>query len=389
MGQSATVGDVVDVLEDLYPTRLAADWDAVGLVTGDLDQPVGSVLFAVDTVQAVADEARALGADLVVAHHPLFLRPVHSVATSHPKGRLLHGLVASSTALYVAHTNADSPPGGVSDALAARLGLTGTRPLVPYADPPMDKIVVFVPHGHTQRLLDALAAAGAGSIGDYDRAAFTTSGTGTFRPSEDARPYIGESGTIEELSETRLEMVLPRDRRRQVVAAMRSNHPYEEPAYDVIELADNDGAAGLGRIGVLEQPVTLRHLVDRLLSTLPATASGARVAGDLDAEVSVVALQGGAGDDLLDVVRAASPDVYVTSDLRHHPAIEFREFPAAAALVDIPHWAAEWCWLPVVERLVVAAMRDAGVSLRTHVSVIPTDPWNDVIPHPGSSRSRS
>src|SRR4051794_35417149 len=185
------VGDVVTALDSLYDPRWAQDWDAVGLVVGDPDQPVRRVLLAVDPVQAVVDEAVDWGADLLVTHHPLLLRGVHSVATTHPKGRAVTALVRAGVALHVAHTNADVADPGVSDALAAALGLTDLRPLQPLPADPLDKVVTFVPEADAEAVVDALAAAGAGQLGAYERCAVTAPSTGTFTPLPGADPAIG------------------------------------------------------------------------------------------------------------------------------------------------------------------------------------------------------
>ncbi len=233
---SPTVADVIAVLEAAYPPTLAADWDAVGLVCGDPAEPVRSVLFAVDPVPATVDEAA--GSQLLVTHHPLLLRGVHGVAADTPKGALLHRLIRTGTALFTAHTNADAADPGVSDALAGALGLQVRGPLVPAPDPPLDKIITFIPVGPAiTTVRDALSAAGAGRIGDYSDCSFATAGTGQFKPLIGANPTIGEVGQLERVAETKLEMILPRDRRAAVVAALRAAHPYEEPAFDLFELA--------------------------------------------------------------------------------------------------------------------------------------------------------
>jgi dinuclear metal center YbgI/SA1388 family protein len=369
-----TLGAVVAALDEMYPQRWADVGDPVGLVTGDPASPVRSVLFAVDPVQAVVDEAVATAVDLLVTHHPLLYRPVSSVAASSPKGRAVHDLIRHDVGLYVAHTNADSPPGGVSASLAAALGLVDVRPLRPHPGDPLDKVVTFVPRAQANHVVDALAAAGAGSIGDYDRCAFLADGTGTFRPGDGAHPAIGTVGQVEEVAETRVEMVLTRSRRDAVVAALRQAHPYEEPAFDVLELASWASHRGAGRIGSLSPPTTLRDFADSVVAALPPTAVGARVSGDPDRPISTVAVAGGAGDFLLDDARASGADVYVTSDLRHHPASEFREHADAPALVDVPHWAAEWTWLPIACAALARHLGDASATLA--VSSLCTDPWS-------------
>lgn len=376
-----TVAAMVAAIERRFPPRWATEGDAIGLVVGEPDAIVERLLFAVDPVRAVVDEAIAVEADAVVVHHPLLYRAVQTVAADEPKGRVIQDLIRHGIALYVAHTNADSPALGVSESMALALGLSELRPMV--ADPadPLDKLVVFVPEADTQRLIDALAAAGAGDVGAYDRCAFLTPGTGTFRPGQAANPTIGTHGEIEVVAETRVEMVLHRDRRDRVVEALRAAHPYEEPAFDVAELASWAGHRGDGRIGRLAAAVPLRNFADRVAAALPATAVGARVSGDLDRQVETVAVLGGAGDFRLDDARRAGVDAYVTSDLRHHPASEFREYDGPA-LIDVPHWAAEWTWLPVAQRVLTDDLAAAGLVVSSTVSRICTDPWNYRAPTP-------
>ena len=182
-------------MDALYPPKTAQDWDAVGLVVGDRSARVDRVLYTVDVTSAVVAQARELGAQLIITHHPLLLRGVHSVSPDHPKGRLLTEMITGGIALLVAHTNADIPADGTVDALSAALGLQDRRPLIPVPQQ-LDKIITFVPDDDAQRVIDALADAGAGSIGNYDRCAFTSSGVGTFRPLAGSQPHIGEHGVI-------------------------------------------------------------------------------------------------------------------------------------------------------------------------------------------------
>lgn len=363
--------DVVDLIHGWYPPATADSWDAVGLVAGDPAAEVAKVMFAVDPTLEVAREAVEWGADLLVVHHPLFLSGVHSVAATTPKGRTLHTLTQGGCALLTAHTNADQALDGVSEALARALGLSDLTPIRPAPGVALDKVVTFVPHEHAESVRAALAAAGAGRLGDYDSCTFSTPGEGRFRPLDGAAPVIGEVGSLEVVPETRVESVLPRTHRARVVRALLAAHPYEEPAFDVLELADpRTAATGTGRIGTVPE-MSLRDFAAQVAAALPATAHGVRVAGDPDRVVRRVAVCGGAGDFLLDELSSADVDAYVTSDLRHHRAGEFREH-AGPALVDVAHWAAEWTWLPVVERKLRAAMGD---TVGTRVSALSTDPW--------------
>ncbi|QCB93353.1 Nif3-like dinuclear metal center hexameric protein [Cellulomonas shaoxiangyii] len=390
----ATLADVVAALERRYPPRTAESWDAVGLTAGDPAAPVRRVLLAVDPVAAVVDEALAWDADLLLTHHPLYLRGVHSVAATTYKGALVHRLVRGGCALYTAHTNADAARGGVAEALADALGVVDTVPLVPVPAPALDKVVVFVPADHADALVDALASAGAGVLGDYERAAWTTTGEGTFTPLEGAAPAIGAVGRREHVRETRVEMVAPRTDRSRVLAALRAAHPYEEPAYDVLELAPEPGPTGLGRVGSLREPVTLAAFAAAVAGAVPATAQGVRYAGDPDMLVRRVAVLGGSGDSLFDAVRAADVDAYVTADLRHHPASEQQEraaFEAGGgaprpALVDLAHSASEWPWLVRAAAGLVADLQAQGTTVETRVSTLRTDPWTGHVPQTASTQ---
>jgi dinuclear metal center YbgI/SA1388 family protein len=369
-----TLADVIAAFDALYDPRLAERWDAIGLICGDPRDDVRRVLFAVDPVAVVAEEALDWRADLLVTHHPLFLRPVHGVPASTAKGQLVHRLIKVGCALFVVHTNADNAHPGVSDALAEAVGLQDVRPLAPRPEEPRDKLVTFLPETAAEPLLDALADAGAGVIGAYDRCAFTTTGVGTFRPGPTATPTIGEPGHIEHVAEIRLEMVLPRSRRDAVVQALYDVHPYEEPAFDVYELAQLAGSQGLGRVGTLPTPETLGAFAGRVSKALPSTAWGMRVAGDESAVVREVAVCGGAGDSLLDTVRARGVDAFVTSDLRHHRASEALA-DGGPALVDVAHWASEWPWLVAAEQALSPRLADTGTTVETRVSQTRTDPW--------------
>ena len=371
-----TLREVVAVLDGLYDPRWADEWDAVGTVTGELDAPVAKVLLAVDPVQAVVDEAIAWGADLLVTHHPLYLKGVTSVAASTPKGRVVHDLIKNGIALHTCHTNADSPALGVSESMAMALGLLDVRPLA--ADPaePVDKWVVFAPTGAADTVAAAMHAAGAGRIGDYDSAQFQSTGVGSFRPLEGANPAVGEVGAVEQVAETRIEMIAERRLRETVRAAMLEAHPYEEAAYDVLELAARSSDRGHGRIGSLSAPMTLADFARQVTERLPAHHSATRVAGDPSRMISTVGLCGGSGDFLLPVADAAGADVYVTSDLKHHPVSEHLEKSGACAVIDVPHWAAESTWLPVA----AAALTDRVEGIDVRVCELVTDPWTSHVP---------
>lgn len=273
----ATLGQLMLAVEELWPESLAEAWDEVGLVAGHPSAEVTRVMFAVDPTLEVIDEAIEWGAELLITHHPLLLKGVTSVAANTAKGRAVHRLIESGTALLTVHTNGDSAVGGVSDVLADALGLQNVAPLTPAAD-----------------------------------------------------------GLPEE---------------------------------------------GIGRVGDLNEPMTLGDFAARVFGILPSVAGGVRVSGDKDGLVQRVAVCGGAGDSLFDEVRASNADLYITADLRHHPASEAREAAVNGRpyLIDVSHFASEWLWLPAAAEALGNVLADQGLDVEIKVSTTNSDPWDFIL----------
>lgn len=362
-----TLADVVNLLEDWFDPAYAESWDAVGLVSGDPTAPVSRIHVAVDPTEAVALEAVEAGADLLLTHHPLFLRGVNGVPATTAGGRVIRTLIAGGCALFSAHTNADVAAPGVSDALLATLGASADVAILRPAEPlALHGLVVHVPVADAPRVLAAATAAGAGRLGHYDSAAFGVAGTGQFRPLPAATPHLGEIGALTEVNETRLECVVSATLLPFVLAAIAAAHPYEAPSVWNWPLTIPSGR-GLGRVGSLPAPVPLGEFVAVVARSLPVTVAGVRASGDPLTPVSRVAVVGGSGSDLSGLARAAAADVLVTADTRHHTGLD-----ASLPIVDVAHWASEWPWCAAVaQRLRDALGRAANVSVSTRV----TDPW--------------
>lgn len=368
-----TVAQVVAALEEAYPPHLAEDWDAVGLICGDPDEPAKHVAFALDCTDAVVDAAIDAGADMLVVHHPLLLRGVTEVPANSPKGRIIHKLIRHRIALFAAHTNADSARPGVNDRLAELLGVHPGAPLRPIASP-WDKWGVTVPVADAETVKEAVFAAGAGRLGDYRDAGFEFEVTGQFTPEDGATPSIGQVGQPEKVTEMRVEFVAPAAIRSRVRAALIDSHPYEEPAYDIVTnhaqpIGAEEQALGIGRVGRLDTPMTLAEFTARVEDRLPKTRWGVRAAGDSDAMIRTVAVASGAGDSFLSTVAKMSVDCFVTSDLRHHPVDEHLR-AGGCAVIDTAHWASEFPWCEQARDVVVGA-----TGAETTIIDIPTDPW--------------
>lgn len=372
MSTGTTVGDICQVMDRAYPPHLAEDWDSVGLICGRREAAVNHVAFALDCTDEVAQAAISAGVDMLIVHHPLLLRGVDSVAADTPKGRILHRLIEAGIALFAAHTNADSARPGVNDKLAELVGITPGRPLAPKPGPGRHLWGVHVPAEHVDKLKQGLFAAGAGRIGNYSECVYEIVGTGQFKPEPGADPTDGEVGKTYRADELRIQFVANPSDKQALVDALLAHHPYEEPAFDITELADAapiDQAYGLGRLGQLPQPMSLAEFTQQVADGLPATSWGVRAAGDPDKQVQTVAVASGAGDGFMATAAKLGADVFVTSDLRHHPVDEHLR-TSDMAIIDTAHWASEFPWTAQAEEIV---RREAGVE--TSVLDVRTDPW--------------
>lgn len=368
-----TVGDIRTIMNEAYPPDLAESWDKVGLICGSPEAPVTTVALALDCTQEVAERAVDMGADMLIIHHPLLLRGVTSVATDEPKGKVLHTLIRGGVALFSAHTNADSARPGVNDKLAELVGITPGRPISPRYRGALDKWGVHVVGKDAAQVKRKLFDAGAGAIGDYSECTFEMEGTGQFRPLEGADPTEGEDGELYRATELRIEFVAPRKLRDSLIDVLRSQHPYEEPAFDIVAMESTislDTAYGLGRIGELPEEMRLADFVQQVADRLPKTVGGIRATGNPDAMVKRIAVSSGAGDSFLDDVIKLGVDVYVTSDLRHHPVDEYLR-AGGPAVIDTAHWASEFPWTSQVKEILQAEVPHIEVE----IVEIRTDPW--------------
>lgn len=368
-----TVAGWTALVHDLYPPEHAAEWDSVGLQVGDPVWGVERVLVTLDVTVPVVEEAAEVGHTLVLAHHPLLFRPLERLTPDTASGVIALAAARAQVAVLAAHTNLDvaTDGAGTSDPLVRLLDLTDVEPLTREQEPGRRKLVTFVPGEHTDTVLDALAAAGAGVIGDYERCSFRVAGTGTFRPGPATDPHTGTVGADNEEAEDRLEVVVDRARVHDVVEALRAAHPYEEVAYDLYPLVGGT-RAGLGRVGTLPSPLTLRALAARIRDDLPSPHL--RFAGTPDRTVRRVAVCGGAGDSLIGAACSAGADVLVTGDLRHHPTLDAQAL--GLAVIDAGHHATESAALPTwVDRLTAAA-GDWGLGAEVVPSQVVTVPWS-------------
>lgn len=369
--------DVMKELDRLAPLALAESWDKVGLHAGDPQAEVGRAMVCIDLTDAVLAEAQAASIDLVVAYHPPIFAPLTEVTPRKEKSRLIFNAVRSGIAIYSPHTALDAAEGGVNDWLAGVVseGRGHAKPIKPHTvgDGKQYKLVVFVPHDVADKLRDAMAAAGAGVIGDYTQCSYGLEGQGTFKGGESSNPTVGEKGQLERVEELRLEMVCSGRKLGAAIEALRASHPYEEPAFDIYRLEPDPSqpspTTGAGRVVRLDEPVDLATLVSRLKSGL--NVKHLRVAEpDGFESIQSIGLCPGAGASLLP--DAGPVDAFVTGEMRHHDVLAARADGTAVLLAGHTH--TERPYLPIYcDRLA----KRTGKEVAWQVSKADKAPWQD------------
>jgi dinuclear metal center YbgI/SA1388 family protein len=357
-------------LDERYPRSWAEAWDHVGLQIGDPHRPVQRVGITLEAVSRSVTWARENRLDLLICHHPLFFRPVHSLDERSEPGRTASLLIREEIALVALHTNLDVAPEGVSTALAKRLGLSRPVPLSPRKGD-LVKVIVFVPLGYEERILRALDEGQAGRIGNYRYCSFKTRGEGTFMGDPGSNPFIGEVGLLERAAEWRWETICPRHEALDLIERLRKVHPYEEMAYDLYPLENPSADTGLGRWGRFDPPLDGRTLIRLLKERIEAPQI--RVAGEVPDVVETAAVCGGSAASLIPQARAAGAQIFIGGEFGYHPLIAREAQPLT--LIEIGHYPSEKWVIPVLAE----ALRNAAQEGRWGIEVLEDLPSGD--PH--------
>lgn len=330
-----TIKDITQYLEKLVPLNYQESYDNCGLLTGDAKWPVQGVLVSLDCTEEVVAEAIQSKCNLIVSHHPIWFKPRKNLSGNSYVERTLIKAIKNDVALYALHTNLDNVDFGVNQKLSDKLGLTNTSILAPKAHTLM-KLVTFTPATHTHEVLEALHNAGAGAIGNYEQCSFVGQGTGSFKPTEGARPFLGQANTLEKVQEGRIEVIFPVQLKTGIIQTLKQAHPYEEVAYYLQELANKDHRLGSGMIGYLKKPLSpqefLQHLKDSMGTPFIKHSD---TASD---QVHKVAVCGGSGSFLIKQAMNTSCDALVTSDIKYH---EYFDADCQLLLADIGHYESE------------------------------------------------
>ncbi|MFC0299747.1 Nif3-like dinuclear metal center hexameric protein [Virgibacillus soli] len=361
-------GKVFQIMEDWAPKHFAYDWDSVGLQVGSFQNKARKIMVTLDVLENVVDEAIEEDVDLIIAHHPLLFKPIKQINFDQAKGRVLKKLLAHDITVYAAHTNLDITNGGVNDMLCEALDIQSIEVLKTIDTEKLFKLAVFVPEEAVTTVMQALHNSGAGHIGEYSHCTFRTKGTGTFKPLDGTTPYIGKQNELTSVSELKIETIVPLSKLQVCIEAMKLAHPYEEVAYDVYPLQLAGEPYGLGRIGKLQEKITLSNLCEKVKEYFHLDA--VRVIGDVEQEVQKVAILGGSGENYIQTAKQRGADVYITGDLTFHTAQDALDL--GLSVIDAGHYI-EKVMKDGVKHYLTQKLKEYDVEIVTSSSV--TDPF--------------
>lgn len=328
--------DIVKIIEKIAPSYLTEKWDNSGLQLGSLNKKVNKVMIAMDITPNVVDKAKNMNIDMIVTHHPLIFKPLKNISKDDNVGKMLYDLINGDIVVYSAHSNMDGSMVNTSEIFARYLNLQNIKALDTTTNQKLYKIAVFVPKTHEDVVRSAMTKAGAGHIGNYSHCSFNTEGIGTFMPREGSNPFIGDKNILEKVKEVKIETIVGQGNLEDVIEKMIKSHPYEEVAYDIYPTINNI-KNGYGRIGNLEDTVTLKDLAEEIKGKLRIDTI--RVYGNLDRVVKNIALCSGSGMDFIMDAFKRGADVFVTGDIKYHDYQLAKNL--GIALIDANHYDTE------------------------------------------------
>jgi len=350
---------IINFIENWAPPGAAWQKDNVGLQVGSTKRTVSNIFLCLELTEKALKEAIKKKANFIFTHHPFIFHPLNKINTnSDPKGKLIEQLIKNDITLYSAHTNLDFSKDGVSFELAKTLKLNAPQFLVNEKENQY-KIVVFVPDNNIDEVLDELHTAGAGVIGEYEKCSFRNEGVGTFKGSEKSNPTVGKSNSLELVNEVRLEILVNSWNLKKVIKTLRKVHPYEEPAFDVYPLKNENMNFGFGVIGNLAKSMAVNEFMNHVCKCLKT--NNLRYTRSKNNKIKKVAVCGGSGSDLLEAAISNGADAFVTADLKYHT---FQDGENRILFIDAGHYETEIHSLNIVKKKLEEFINKSGDPIR-------------------------
>lgn len=352
------IADIIATIESFAPSAFQEDWDNTGVQVGTCNNECTGVLLCVDPSPAVVAEAVEKGCNLIISHHPLLFKGLKRITGANPVQETVIAAIKANVTIYSCHTAVDNTIDGVSYTMARMLGVTVTGVLAPM-EPRFCKLSVMVPEAHADQVRNAMFAAGAGTIGNYDCCSYNVSGIGTFLPKDGANPFVGTVNELHREPEMRIDVLVPVWLKNKVAGAMIAAHPYEEPAYEFVDITNRSSKIGSGVIGTLSDAISPLELVSKVKEAFNSPiARCTAVVNNSQRRIRRVAMCGGAGGSFIQDAIAAGADAYITSDTRYHDFVDYKD---RILIVDIGHFESEHCTKDIFYQIITQKFTNFAV----------------------------
>ncbi len=339
------IEEVISFLESFAHPSLQEHYDNSGLITGDGGWECKGIICSLDATEDVIKEAIEKKYNLVIAHHPIIFGGLKKINGKNYVGKTIIRAIKNDIAIYAIHTNLDNVIEGVNGRMAKMLDLQNLSILAPRQNT-LKKFFTFVPADKAEQVRNAIFAAGGGHIGNYSECSFNAEGEGTFKALAGTHPYVGQPGKRHSEKELKIEVILPSHLENKIVAAVRTVHPYEEVAYDIVDLSNLNLRVGSGVIGVLPRAMGETEFLGQLKKVFQLQV--VRHTSLSGKPIQKVALCGGAGSFLISSALTARADVFVTADIKYH---EFFDANDNLLIADIGHYESEQFTISLLQEI--------------------------------------
>jgi len=329
------IKEVISYIESFIPLFYQESYDNCGLIVGDSNQNISSVLICTDVTEEIISEAIENKSNFIISHHPVIFNGLKKITGKTFTERIIIKAIQNNISLYSSHTNLDSIIGGINSKLCDKIGLTNCKILQPLKNE-LRKLVTFVPTEYANNVRNAIFEAGAGYIGNYDCCSYNTEGKGTFRASKNANPFVGNIGELHFENEIKIETVFQKSSQEKIINALLNSHPYEEVAFDIFPLENKFEKAGMGMIGELTKETDELTFLNYLKNIFNIKLL--RHSKLLNKNIKKVAVCGGSGYSLLSEAIKQNADIFVSADFKYH---QFFEADNKIIIADIGHYESE------------------------------------------------
>jgi dinuclear metal center YbgI/SA1388 family protein len=329
------LNQIIEVLENFAPLQYQEAYDNSGLLVGNKAAIINKALLTLDCTEAIVDEAIAIGANLIIAHHPIIFNGLKQLTGNNYVEQTIIKAIKNDIAIYACHTNLDNIINGVNAKISQKLGLQDLRILLPKYKT-LKKLITYVPQPQAELVRTALFNAGAGQQGNYSHCSFNSDGIGTFMPNEFATPATGQSNKLTQHIETKVEVVFDSHLENNILKTLFASHPYEEVAYDIVEIQNLNKQIGSGLIGKLPKTTDTIELLTKIKTVFGInTIKHTKI---VHQNIDTIALCGGSGSFLLKNAIQQEAQLFISADFKYH---EYFNAENKIIIADIGHFESE------------------------------------------------